>query len=324
MTQTMRAAVVETFDGPSAVNVTSVDALTPEPGEVLIDVHYAGVSYPDLLHTRGLHQDRPSLPFIPGWEVAGVVAADAEGFHAGDRVAAMSLLGGFAEQVAVPASLVLPLPDSLALDDAAAIPLNYLTAVFGLVHRGGLHSGDTVLVQGASGGVGTAAVQVATGLGARVIGVVSSKERAGAVTASGASEVVLADDFLAQVKKLTDGEGVDLVFDPVGGDRFTDSLRCLATDGRLLVVGFTGGDIPTVKVNRLLLANTGVLGVNISSTLRSRPEVARQLWDQLLPLIDAGWVGPIRDQVWPLAEAAQALVALEQRRVVGKQLLQVR
>lgn len=324
MNQTMKAAVVSSFDGPEAMRITEVAAPTPKPGEVLIDVHSAGVSYPDLLHTRGQHQDRPTLPFIPGWEVSGVVSADSDGFHAGDRVAAMSLLGGFAEQVAVPASLVLPIPETLSFDDAAALPLNHLTAVFGLVHRGGMRAGDIVLVHGASGGVGSAACQVASGLGCRVIGVVSSEQRMDAVRESGASDVVLLEGFKDAVKQLTGGRGVDLVFDPVGGDRFTDSLRCLATDGRLLVVGFTGGEIPTVKVNRLLLANTGVLGVNISSTLRHHPGVAGELWRELLPLVKSGVAKPLVGRVLPLEQAADALIALDEHRVIGKQVLRIR
>ncbi len=320
----MRAAVVEGFTGPRDLRITEVPTPVPGPGDVVIDIHVAGVSYPDLLHTRGLHQDRPDLPFIPGWEVAGVVHADAGGFRAGERVAAITLLGGFAEQVAARAATVFRLPDSLSLDVAAALPLNYLTAVFGLLHRGGLVRGDTVLVHGASGGVGSAACQVATGRGCRVIAVSSTPERAEAALRLGATDAVLADGFKDAVTRLTNGRGVDIVFDPVGGDRFTDSLRCLAPDGRLLVVGFTGGDIPTVKVNRLLLSNTGVLGVNISSTLRRTPEVAQRLWDELVPLIDDGAVAPLIAHERPLDEAVDALLALDQRRVIGKELLRVR
>ncbi len=320
----MRAAVVEQFTGPHDVRVTDVPAPVAQPGEVLIDIHVAGVSYPDLLHTRGLHQDRPDLPFIPGWEVSGVVHSDGAGFRAGERVGAVTLLGGFAEQVAAPAATCFRLPDSLDFASAAALPLNYLTAVFGLLHRGGLVRGDTVLVHGASGGVGSAACQVAAGLGCRVIAVASTPEKADAALRAGAGEAVLADGFKDSVTRLTDGRGVDIVFDPVGGDRFTDSLRCLAADGRLLVVGFTGGDIPTVKVNRLLLTNTGVLGVNISSTLRRTPEVAQRLWAELVPLIDAGAIAPLVAHERPLDQTADALLALEERRVIGKELLRIR
>jgi len=320
----MRAVLVREFTGPRDIRVTDWPTPRPAAGEVLVDVHYAGVSYPDLLHTRGLHQDRPELPFIPGWEVSGVVAADGAGLRAGERVAAVTLLGGFAERVTAPAATVFRLPDGLALDVAAALPLNYLTAVFGLVHRGSLLRGETVLVHGASGGVGSAACQVAAGLGCRVIAATSTREKADAALALGATDAVLVDGFRDAVKSLTGGRGVDVVFDPVGGERFTDSLRCLATDGRLLVVGFTGGEIPTVKVNRLLLTNTGVLGVNISSVLRRTPEIAQRLWADLVPLIESGAIAPVLGDVRPLDGAADALEALEQRRVVGKQLLRIR
>ena len=320
----MRAVIVEQFTGPRDTRVAEVPVPRPGPGEVLIDIHAAGVSYPDLLHTRGLHQDRPDLPFIPGWEVSGVVGSDGSGFRAGERVAAVTLLGGFAEQVTAPAATVFRLPDAMPFDVAAALPLNYLTAVFGLLHRGGLTRGDTVLVHGASGGVGSAACQVAAGLGCRVIAVTSTPEKGEAALRLGASEAVLADGFRDAVKQVTGGRGVDIVFDPVGGERFTDSLRCLATHGRLLVVGFTGGDIPTVKVNRLLLTNTGVLGVNISSVLRRTPDIAQRLWADLVPLIDSGAIAPVIGDVRPLDRAADALIALEERRVVGKQLLRIR
>lgn len=320
----MRAVVVDRFTGPRDTRVAEVPTPRPGPDDVLIDVHFAGVSYPDLLHTRGLHQDRPELPFTPGWEVSGVVAADGAGFRAGERVAAVTLLGGFAEQVTAPAATVFRLPDALPLDVAAALPLNYLTAVFGLIHRGALRRGETVLVHGASGGVGSAACQVAAGLDCRVIAVTSTPEKGEAALRLGASDAVRADGFKDEVLRLTDGHGVDVVFDPVGGERFTDSLRCLATDGRLLVVGFTGGDIPTVKVNRLLLTNTGVIGVNISSVLRRTPDIAQRLWADLVPLIESGAVAPVLADVRPLDAAADALAALEERRVVGKQLLRIR
>ena len=320
----MHAAVVDDFTGPRDLRVREVRVPVAAPGEVLIDVHVAGVSYPDLLHTRGLHQDRPDLPFIPGWEVAGVVHADAAGFRAGERVAAVTLLGGFAERVAAPAATVFRLPDTLDLEAAAALPLNYLTAVFGLRHRGGLVPGETVLVHGASGGVGSATCQVAAALGCRVIAVASTPEKAEAARRAGATDAVSPEGFKDAVMRLTTGRGVDLVVDPVGGERFTDSLRCLAPDGRLLVVGFTGGEIPTVKVNRLLLTNTGVLGVNISSVLRRTPEIAQRLWADLVPLIDAGHIAPLIAHVRPLDEAVDALLALEERRVIGKELLRIR
>ena len=241
----MRAAVVTDLNGPDGVVIREVADPIPEPGQVLIDVEYAGISFPDVLQTRGHYQVRPDLPFTPGWEISGVVREDSGSFRAGERVAAMPFTGGVAESVVVDANYVFPLPDSVSFATAAALPLNYLTAHFALVRRAKLQPGETVLVQGAAGGVGSASCNMAAALGARVIAVVSSTERVAIAEAAGAHHVVLADGFAAEVRQLTDGRGVDVIVDPVGGERFTDSLRSLAREGRLLVVGFAGGQIPS-------------------------------------------------------------------------------
>ena len=242
----------------------------------------------------------------------------------GDRVAAFPGLGGFAEVVAVDPHLVFPLPDAVSFAAGAALPMNYLTVHFALVRRGALQPGETVLVHGAAGGVGTAAVQLAAALGARVVAVVSSPEKAAVATAAGAHETVSADGFLARVKELTDGAGVDVVVDPVGGDRFTDSLRSLRAEGRLLVIGFTGGEIPTVRANRLLLRNTAVVGVGWGAFWQGRPEYPRAQWDDLLPLLRDGRIDPPIGSVHPLAEAAAALAEIDGRRATGKVVLAVR
>lgn len=257
----MRAAVLRSYGGPEAVAVQDVAEPDVGPGEVLIDVYFAGVVFPDLLMTKGAYQLKPPLPFIPGWEVAGVVRHDSGRFRAGDRVAAMPLVGGFAESVAVSEHRVFLLPRDFSLRDAAAVPLNYLTALFALRRRGRLAHGESVLVQGAGGGLGSACCQLAKAHGARVLAVVSSPEKAAIALKAGADEVLEARDFLAQARLATGGAGVDMVVDPVGGDRFADSLRSLGPEGRILVLGFTGRSIPEVKVNRLLLTNTAVVGV---------------------------------------------------------------
>src|SRR5512133_1100558 len=256
----MRAAQITSADGPSAVRVADVPDAAVGEGQALVEVHRAGVSFPDVLLSRGQYQIQPRVPFIPGAEVSGVVvsAPDGSGLSAGQRVAAFPGFGGFAEQVAVPAAFVFAIPDNMSLDVAAALPMNYLTCLFALDRRGRLAAGETLLVHGASGGIGTAAIQIAKARGAHVIAVVSDAAKEATAVAAGADEVVPADGFLAGVRGLTEGRGVDLVADPVGGDRFTDSLRSLAVEGRLLVIGFTSGEIPTVKVNRLLLDNISV------------------------------------------------------------------
>ncbi len=319
----MRAAQITRLDGPGSVTVTDVEPPTRGRDEVLIEVRYAGVTFPDVLQTRGLYQMKPDLPFIPGAEVAGTVAQapDGSGLRPGDRVAAFSIVGGYARQVSVPAPLVFPLPDGMGLDVAAALPMNYLTCLFGLLQRGRLSEGETVLVHGASGGIGTAALQVARSVGARTIAVVSTEAKAETARAAGADEAVLADGFKDAVGELTGGEGVDVVLDPVGGDRVTDSLRSLRTNGRLLVVGFTAGSIPEVKVNRLLLNNLDVVGVGWGAYWQHRPEVLAGQWDQLVGVWSRGAIDPPIGAVLPLDDAAQAIALLDERRATGKVLL---
>lgn len=243
----MRAALITRLDGPDAVEVVEVDEPSGDDA-VLIDVHAAGVAFPDALLTRGLYQYKPDLPFSPGAEVAGVVRSAPAGASvaAGDRVLGLTMLsGGMAEVVALPEDRVFKLPDAVPFDAGAGILFNDMTVHFVLRTRGRLSGGETVLVHGAAGGIGSSVLRLAPALGAaRTIAVVSTEEKGEIARAAGASDVVLADGFRDAVKELTDGRGVDMVVDPVGGDRFTDSLRSLAVGGRLLVVGFTGGEIP--------------------------------------------------------------------------------
>ena len=320
----MRAIQIRTLEGPAAV----VPAEVPEPDaadRVIVDVAFAGVSFPELLQTKGEYQIKPELPFVPGSEVAGVVRSAPAGapVRPGDRVAAFPGIGGFAETVAVMPYAVFPLPGSASLQAAAALPMNYFTVHFALTRRSRLREGQTVLVQGAAGGVGTAAVQLARLLGARVIAVTSSPEKGEAARAAGAHEVVDAGDFRAQVASLTGGRGVDLVVDPVGGDRFTDSLRSLAPEGQLLVLGFAAGEIPTVKVNRLLLNNIAVVGVGWGAFWSRNPDYLQEQWRDLYPMLESGRLDPLLGATYPLEAAAQALAELDERRARGKILLSV-
>lgn len=324
----MRAAQVTRLDGPSAVEVNDLPDPTPSEREVLIDVVAAGVCYPEVLLTRGEYQLKPDTPFVPGSEVAGVVvsAPAGSGYAVGDRVAAFPGVGGFAEQVAVDPAFVFPLPDQLTFEQGAALPMNYLTCHFALVTRGRLAAGETVLVHGGAGGIGTAATQLAKAWGARVISVVSSESRADIARQAGADDVVLADGFLPAVKELTGDRGVDVVVDPVGGDRFTDSLRSLGDLGRLLVIGFTGGSIPEVKVNRLLLNNVSVVGVGWGAYWMGAGGVGflRKQWDELLPLMESGAIDPPIGMVRDLGEAGAAIADLDERRATGKVLIRLR
>jgi NADPH2:quinone reductase len=322
----VRSIQITSLAGPAAVELVEVDEPATDPDSVLIDVHVAGVTFPDVLQSRGEYQLKPALPFIPGSEVAGVVrvAPAGSGLQPGQRVAAFPGFGGFAEVVAAPPVMVFPLPDSVSFEAAAALPMNYLTMHFGLVRRGRLQAGETVLVQGAAGGVGTAAVQLASALGATVIAVVSTEEKRATAKEAGAHEVVLADGFRDAVKDLTSGRGVDLIVDPVGGDRFTDSLRSLAREGRLLVIGFTGGEIPQVKVNRLLLNNISVVGVGWGAFWMQERTYLQEQWTDLLPLLEAGKLEPVLGRSFPLEAASDALLELDERRAAGKVLLAVR
>ncbi|GAA0926590.1 NADPH:quinone oxidoreductase family protein [Pseudonocardia zijingensis] len=312
------------MDGPAAVEVRELPEPERKPDEVLVDVRAIGVNFPDVLQSKGLYQNKPELPFTLGSEVAGVVreAPDGSGLHPGHRVAAFTSTGAFAEVVAAPVDVVLPLPDELGFPAAACLPMNYLTAHFALLVRGHLRAGQKVLVQGAAGGVGTAVIQLAAALGARVIAVVSTAEKAEVARAAGAHDTVFADGFKDAVKELTGGAGVDLVVDPVGGDRFTDSLRCLAPEGRLLVVGFTAGEIPTVKVNRLLLNNIDVVGVGWGAFASARPGYLKAQWAELEPHLRSGALDPLISTTLPLDRAAEALALIDERRVTGKVVLQ--
>jgi NADPH:quinone reductase len=319
----MRAVQVVDHGGPSAIRVAEVAAPEPGPGEVLIDVRAAGVVFPDVLRSRGQYQDHEPLPFVLGQEFAGTVRrAPAEApVRAGDRVAAISVAGGFAEVAAVPAHLVFPLPDEVSFDEGAALPVNLLTAHFALHRRGRLERGETVLVHGAGGGLGSAAVALAALAGARVLAVVSSPEKAEVARAAGAHEVLDSADFRARAATAVGARGVDVVVDPVGGERTVDSLRCLAPGGRLLALGFTAGTIPEIRVNRLLLSNTAVIGVGWGAVAFGEPGYAREQWDELVPHLRAGGLIPHVSAVLPLVDAAQALRAVDERRVPGKVVL---
>jgi NADPH2:quinone reductase len=322
----MRSVQVVRLDGPSGVEVVEVPEAVAGDGEVLVEVHALGVSWPDLLQSRGEYQLKPDVPFQLGVDFAGVVvsAPEGSGFGPGDRVACCLPYGGGADLVAVHPESVFPLPDGVGFAQAAALPMNYLTAHFALTTRGGLQKGETVLVNGAAGGVGTACLQVAAGHGARTIAVVSTQEKADFVRDLGVDEVVLVDGFLPAVKELTGGRGVDVLVDVVGGDLFTDSLRSLAPLGRLLVVGFTGGSIPQVKVNRLLLGNTDVRGVGWGAFAMVRQGFMRGQWDELLPLVESGVVDPPVGATYALEDVSRALADLDARTSLGKTVLTLR
>ncbi|WP_206487399.1 NADPH:quinone oxidoreductase family protein [Rhodococcus sp. KRD162] len=321
----MRAVQISSLDGPESVTVVDIAEPAVDDGSVVIEVHAAGVAFPDALLTRGLYQYKPELPFVPGSEIAGIVrsAPAQSGFSAGDRVAALTgLSDGMAEVAVVAPNTVFALPDAVSLTAGAGLLFNDLTVHFALRERGRLAAGETVLVHGAAGGIGTSALRMAPVLGAsRVIAVVSSEAKADIARAAGATDVVLLDGWKDAVKELTGGRGVDVVVDPVGGDRFTDSIRSLAPSGRILVLGFTGGEIPTVKVNRLLLNNVDVVGVGWGAWWMTRPGYLATQWAEIEPLLADGSLVAPEPSVFPAAGAAAAIASLENRTAAGKVVL---
>jgi NADPH2:quinone reductase len=311
----MRAVRVTELGGPASLELADVEEPAAEAGSLLLDVKAAGVAFPDLLLSRGQYQLKPDPPFTLGTELAGIVrtAPEGSGFAAGDRVMAMTMLGGFADVAVAQPALTFALPDELDFAQGAGYVMNYHTAHFALVRRAELRAGERLLVHGAGGGVGTAAIQVGRGLGARVVGVVSSDEKERVARDAGADEVVRSDgDWREQAGP------ADVIFDPVGGSRFDESVRALATEGRLVVIGFTEGSIPSVAVNRLLFRNVSVVGAAWGAYAFERPEYVREVDQDLRRMVAAGHVRPLIGKRYPLEGVRDALEDLDGRRAVGK------
>jgi NADPH2:quinone reductase len=317
----MRAVQVTELTGPAAVRLVEIDEPTASDGNLLVDVKAAGVSFPELLQTRGEYQLKLDPPFTLGGELSGVVreAPADSGFAPGDRITALAPLGGaYAEVAVVPSLATFRIPDELDFGQGAAYLMNYHTAHFALARRAALRDGETLLVHGAAGGTGTAAIQVGKGLGARVVAVVSTDEKERVAREAGADEVVRSDgDWRTQAGP------ADVIFDPVGGSRFDESVRALAPEGRLVVIGFTEGSIPTVSVNRLLFRNVSVVGAGWGHFAFARPEYLREVASALDGMVAAGHVRPIVGRRFPLAEARAALEELDGRRAVGKVVLDI-
>jgi NADPH2:quinone reductase len=306
------------------VEVVEVEEPVPAAHEVLVDVHAVGVAFPDLLLSRGEYQLKPEPPFTLGVDFAGTVVSTGStsqgGFEPGQRVAGVLPYGGAGDRAVVPAQCTFPLPENVSFEQAAAIPMNYLTAHFALTTRGDLKAGETVLVHGAAGGVGTATLQVAKGFGATTIAVVSSEAKGVVARAAGADHVVLLEGFRDEVAALG---GADIVLDVVGGDAFTDSLRVLKPLGRLLVVGFAAGAIPEVKVNRLLLNNVDVRGVGWGAYAFLTPTFMHEQWEALTPLLKDGTIMPPLEVREGWGSFAGALADLADRKALGKIVVRV-
>jgi NADPH:quinone reductase len=315
----MRAVVCHEL---GSVVLSELKPIEPGPGQVVVSVEAAGVNYVDGLMVRGGYQIKPPLPFVPGGEVAGTVAAVGAGVaepSVGTRVLAVCALGGFASQVAVPAAAAVPLPERLDAPRAATFTQSYCTGLYALHHRGEQRPRETVLVLGAGGGVGLAAVQIAKALGARVLAGASSPAKREAALAAGADATV--DTSSADVKTAARGwseGGVDLVYDPVGGALAEPALRALRDGGRYLTIGFASGTIPSLPLNQVLLRNRSIVGVDWGNWMMTHPVENRALLERLLGMVAAGDLDPIRPRSEALDRAADALDDLLERRVVGK------
>ena len=319
----MKALVAQELTGPSGLVYTDVADPAAGPDIVVVDVGAAGVCFPDLLLISGQYQLKLNPPFIPGTEVAGVVrsAPEGSGCSPGDRVFGPVMLGGYAEQALIPLASVLPTPPELDEGQAVSLLVNYTTMYFALARRAALRPGETVVVLGSAGGVGTAAIQVAKAMGARVVAMVHRESAGDFVDGLGADVVLpLTGDWSEEVRRHTAGHGADVLVDPVGGEAFDEAVRTLAIEGRLLVIGFAAGGIPSVKVNRLLLRNAGVLGVGWREYLTANPGAQREYGDGVARLVADG-LRPPAPQRFPLPEGRSALEALAAGRVFGKVVL---
>ncbi len=327
----MRAVVINEIGNRESVRIQDVADPAPGAGEVVVDAKACGINFTDLLSLDGKYQNNPPPPFTPGKDVAGVVSAlgaDVKGLAVGDRVIAHVIHGGLAEKVGCPEALCFPLPDGVAFDAAAAMGLAYQTAYFALTVRGALQPGEIVLVNGASGGVGLAAINLAKPLGAgMVLAGLTTPSKAGAVLAAGADAVIdltrddLKESLRAQVMEATGKRGVDLAFDLVGGEVFDAALRAIADQGRAVVSGFTSGTIPSVRTNYLLLKNIGVLGMTINSYIKQRSPKLREAQAALFDLLAAGKIDPNIMNRYPFERFMDAIMMIEDRKIVGKSVL---
>lgn len=325
----MKAVLCKAF-GPAETLVLE-DIASPEPkkNEVLLQVHAAGVNFPDTLIIEGKYQFKPPFPFSPGGEAAGVVGAVGEKVthvKPGDRVMALTGWGSFAEEVAVPGYSVMPIPDGMDFASAAAFGMTYGTSMHALKQRANLQPGETLLVLGASGGVGLAAVEIGKAMGAKVIAAASSEAKLEVAKAAGADVLINYSEgsLKDKLKEITGGQGVDVIYDPVGGDLFEEAFRSIAWNGRMLVVGFASGTIPSLPANLTLLKGASLIGVFWGSFAQRQPQDNAANFQQLFKWFAEGKIKPLVSQTFPLEKAADAINHLGQRKAVGKVVVTVR
>ncbi|XYJ11951.1 NADPH:quinone oxidoreductase family protein [Telluria sp. B2] len=319
----MKAIVCKTWGPPDSLELQDLPDIQPAPGEVVVDVRAAGVNFPDVLTVQGKYQHRPELPFTPGNEFAGTVRAVGEGvngFKPGDRVIGFTRVGAFAEQVSAPAEILMPMPPGMDFDTAAAITLTYGTSHHAVVDRAQLKAGETMLVLGAAGGVGLAAIEIGKALGARVIAAASSAEKLEVCRAHGADVLVdyTKEDLREALKAATGGKGPDVIYDPVGGPYSEPALRSIAWRGRHLVVGFAAGDIPKLPWNLMLLKGASVVGVFWGEFAKREPKANLAAMREMLGWMAEGKLKPLVSKRYALGDTAQALNDMAERKVTGK------
>ena len=325
----MKAVLCKAFGPAETLVLEEIASPEAKKNEVLLQVHAAGVNFPDTLIIEGKYQFKPPFPFSPGGEAAGIVTAVGEKvshLKVGDRVMALTGWGSFAEEVAVPGYNVMPIPPSMDFASAAAFGMTYGTSMHALKQRANLQPGETLLVLGASGGVGLAAVEIGKAMGAKVIAAASSAEKLEVAKAAGADELInySESNLKDEVKRLTGGQGADVIYDPVGGDLFDAAIRSIAWNGRLLVVGFASGRIPELPVNLTLLKGAAVVGVFWGSFAQRQPQDNAANFQQLFAWHAEGKLKPLVSQTFPLEQAAEAINSLGQRKAVGKVVVSVR
>ena len=325
----MKAVLCKAFGPADTLVIEDTSSPQIKKNEVLLDVHAAGINFPDTLIIEGKYQFKPPFPFSPGGEASGVISAVGEKvshLKVGDRVMALTGWGSCAEQIAVPAYNILPMPDAMDFTTAAAFSMTYGTAIHALKQRGALQAGETLLVLGASGGVGLAAIEIGKAMGARVIAAASSAEKLEVARQAGADELInyQDEDVRERLKTLTKGQGVDVVIDPVGGDLFETVFRSIAWNGRMLVIGFASGTIPSLPVNLPLLKGAAVIGVFWGSFAQRQPQDNVANFEQLFAWYAEGKLKPLVSQTFALEDTAQAINTLAARKAVGKLVIKVR
>ena len=324
----MKAYVCREFGPVESHKVEEIEDPRAEAGQVVVDVKAAGVSFPDVLIVQGKYQFQPPFPFSPGGEIAGVISEVGEGvvdWKVGDRVIAMTGNGGIAEKVVAFEMTLMPLPETMDFKDGAAFPLNYGTTYHALKQRGQLQPGETLLVTGAGGGVGTTAIEIGKAMGAKVIAAASTEEKLEIAKNLGADETINYSDgeLKEKVKALTDGLGADVIYDPIGGDIFLQCMRCVNWKGRVLVIGFASGPIPEVPTNLALLKGCSIVGVFWGRFTGAEPEENSKNFDELFALHAEGKLKPQITKSYSLDEAAEAISSLENRKATGKVVIEI-